>query len=106
MRKWSLLRKFANRAIKPGECQHTSSRIVFSCAREHGLRRRRVCTDCGRRWSTVEIDLDLYDVLVMMGQTVVGKMRPVASEQPTRTAPPPPSPKPTRGLASFLGGRA
>ena len=38
-------------------CQHNVSAVVDSRANKYGIRRRRKCKKCGRRWSTQEMDI-------------------------------------------------
>lgn len=38
-------------------CAHTQNRVVDSRDSMHGIRRRRECTDCGHRWSTIEMEV-------------------------------------------------
>lgn len=40
-------------------CGHAISAVVDSRANKFGIRRRRKCKKCGRRWSTQEMDIAL-----------------------------------------------
>jgi len=41
-------------------CEHRRSRVVGSRnITEHGIVRRRECVDCGHRWGTMEVPIDL-----------------------------------------------
>jgi transcriptional regulator NrdR family protein len=49
--------------LKPIECAHTNNYVRDSRASTDGIRRRRVCTDCGHRWTTYEISSSYRDQL-------------------------------------------
>ncbi len=36
-------------------CDHHNNQVINSRPHKFGSRRRRECTDCGHRWSTIEI---------------------------------------------------
>jgi transcriptional repressor NrdR len=40
------------------KCNHSYSIVVDSRPNEFGTRRRRECSHCGHRWTTIELTLD------------------------------------------------
>lgn len=42
-------------------CGEEKIGIGRSSSKEDSIVRRRVCENCGNRWSTIEVDLDQYD---------------------------------------------
>ena len=76
-------------------CQHSTSRVVDSRAAGDGIRRRRECESCGKRYSTVErLDRRMPQVLkrdgrrqpfdldkLRRGILVAGRKRPVTRAQ-------------------------
>ena len=40
------------------DCAHTNNRVIDSRDNMYGIRRRRECTDCAHRWTTLEVAVE------------------------------------------------
>ena len=64
----------------------TSTYVIDSRPQCDHVKRRRACLDCGFRFSTIEIDVDMYKRMQLMNKIAIYKKKTEAAENLQRAA--------------------